>query len=93
MNVSNEKLKEAEAKNDVSSIISLQQAIKFNGGGHINHSIFWKNLAPINKGGGVMPDGELHNLIKAQYGSVESLQTALTAACVAVQGSGNYAIC
>lgn len=35
---------------DISSIISLQPALKFNGGGHINHSIFWTNLSP--DGGG-----------------------------------------
>ena len=31
-------------------MIALQPALKFNGGGHINHSIFWTNLAP-NSGG------------------------------------------
>lgn len=88
LNTGIEKLKEAESKNDVSSIISLQQAIKFNGGGHINHSIFWKNLTPISKGGGMMPEGELSNMIKSQYGSLENLQTAMNATCVGVQGSG-----
>ena len=53
LNVANEKLQEAEAKGDVAGIIALQQAIKFNGGGHINHSIFWQNLAPVGKGTGI----------------------------------------
>lgn len=37
-----EKLADAEAKGDVNAIVQLQAAIKFNGGGHLNHSIFWK---------------------------------------------------
>ena len=36
---------------DISTAISLEPAMKFNGGGHINHSIFWTNLSP--QGGGV----------------------------------------
>lgn len=35
---------------DVTAQVALQPALKFNGGGHINHSIFWTNLSP--KGGG-----------------------------------------
>lgn len=87
-NISSVKLEEATHKGDISSIISLQQAVKFNGGGHINHTIFWKNLAPITCGGGELPPGELRTLIESQYGSLESLQTLMTAATVGVQGSG-----
>ena len=35
---------------DIGAMIALQPALKFNGGGHINHSIFWTNLSP-NSGG------------------------------------------
>lgn len=31
---------------DTTKIIQLQPALRFNGGGHINHSIFWENLSP-----------------------------------------------
>lgn len=88
LNLGMTKLEEAVAKGDTSSIISLQQAIKFNGGGHLNHSIFWQNLAPVGKGGGEMPSGDLIKSIEAQYGSLENLQTAMSNACVGVQGSG-----
>ena len=39
---------------DVTAQVALQPAIKFNGGGHINHSIFWTNLSP---NGGGEPEG------------------------------------
>lgn len=42
LNASMEKLADAEAKGDITAIVQLQAAIKFNGGGHLNHSIFWK---------------------------------------------------
>ena len=88
LNVAMDKLADCEKKGDTSGVIATQQAIKFNGGGHINHSIFWKNLAPIGKGGGEMPQGELLTSINAQYGNLENMQKSLSAATVAVQGSG-----
>lgn len=83
-----EKLEEAKSKHDINAILSLQQGLKFNGGGHINHSIFWQNLAPIKEGGGVLESGELSKLIDAQFGSLTNLQTTLSNACVGLQGSG-----
>ena len=65
-----------------------QQAIKFNGGGHLNHSIFWQNLAPPSKGGGGAPTGEIASLIDAKFGSFEAMKTQLSGSCVGVQGSG-----
>src|SRR5207247_397095 len=53
-----EKYAEAEAKNDAAAMIALQAGLRFNGGGHINHSIFWTNLAPKSKGGGEAPKGD-----------------------------------
>ncbi|CAM9768207.1 unnamed protein product [Choristocarpus tenellus] len=88
LNVAMEKLGDAEAKGDVTAIIQLQGAIKFNGGGHLNHSIFWQNLAPIGKGGGEMVPGKLQDMITAQYSSLDELKGKLSAVTVGVQGSG-----
>lgn len=41
---------------DVTAQVALQPALKFNGGGHINHTIFWTNLSP---NGGGEPQGKL----------------------------------
>lgn len=42
---------------NTSTIIGLQGALKFNGGGNINHSIFWQNLCPEKDSG--QPEGAL----------------------------------
>ena len=84
LNIAEEKLAEATAKGDVASMITLAPAIKFNGGGHINHSIFWNNLSP----NGGEPQGELLNAIKSDFGGLDKLQNLLSAAAVGVQGSG-----
>jgi len=88
LNAALEKYQEAEKKNDVAAMIALQQAIKFNGGGHVNHSIFWTNLAPKSKGGGEPPKGDLLKAIEAQFGSFDSLKERMSGLSVGVQGSG-----
>ena len=40
----------------------MAAAINFNGGGHLNHTIFWSNMAPPPLGGGV-PSGPLADQI------------------------------
>jgi len=88
LNTALTQLSEAQHKHDLTRQVALQSAINFNGGGHINHSIFWTNLAPKQQGGGAPPTGDLLRAIESEFGSVSSLQSALTTACLAVQGSG-----
>lgn len=88
LNAALEKYHEAEVKRDIATMIALQQAIKFNGGGHINHSIFWTHLAPVEKGGGEAPKGDLAQAIKNTFGSFETFIEKFSAAAVAIQGSG-----
>lgn len=83
-----EKYAQAEAANDLATMIALDSAIKFNGGGHVNHSIFWTNLAPKGKGGGGQPSGELAAAIKETFGSFDKFVEIFTAKAAAVQGSG-----
>lgn len=83
-----EKYAEAEEKNDVAGMIALQNAINFNGGGHVNHSIFWTILAPTSQGGGQPPEGSLAQQIEKDFGSLQNLIDDLSAKTIAIQGSG-----
>lgn len=69
-------------------MIVLQSAIKFNGGGHINHSLFWENLAPKGHGGGGAPSGKLAETINQTFGSFNVFKEKFTEKAVGVQGSG-----
>jgi Fe-Mn family superoxide dismutase len=88
LNAALEKYHEAETKNDVASMIALQQAIKFNGGGHINHSIFWTILGPQSKVAGHPPKGELAKMIERDFASFDSFKEKLSASSIGIQGSG-----
>ncbi|KAM5545366.1 hypothetical protein V8D89_000979 [Ganoderma adspersum] len=72
--------------------IALQSALKFNGGGHINHSLFWKNLAPAKsegKGnGGAINAGPLKSAIEQNWGSVDAFIKEFNATTASIQGSG-----
>ncbi|MGK5593923.1 MAG: superoxide dismutase [Parachlamydiaceae bacterium] len=79
---------EAEQKGDLEGMAAQLQAIRFNGGGNINHTIFWHNLAPASQGGGQPPEGALAEAIKADFDSLEKLIELMSAKATALQGSG-----
>ncbi|XP_021903949.1 superoxide dismutase [Mn], mitochondrial-like [Carica papaya] len=83
-----EQLDAALANGDSSSVVRLQNDIKFNGGGHINHSIFWKNLSPVHEGGGEPPKGSLGWAVDEHFGSFEALVQKMNAEGALLQGSG-----
>jgi Fe-Mn family superoxide dismutase len=80
-----DKLAEARDKGDFGSIVGLEKTLAFNLGGHVNHSIFWKNLSPD---GGDKPDGELGAAIDEFFGSFDGFQANFTASATTIQGSG-----
>nr|AKM12418.1 mitochondrial SOD1 [Ophiorrhabda cellifera] len=84
LNVAEEKLAAAQAKGDIDTVINLAPALRFNGGGHINHSIFWQNLSA----NGGKPSDQLTKAINQDFGSVENMKNQLAASSVGVQGSG-----
>lgn len=63
----------------------IRNAVRNNGGGHANHSMFWRLLAP--KAGGA-PAGKLGDDIKATFGSFEAFKEKFEAAGVGRFGSG-----
>jgi len=88
LNAALEKFFNAQQKQDAAALAASLQAIKFNGGGHVNHSIFWNNLTPEKSGGGEPPKGKLLQEIQKEFGSLDRLIELLSAMTVAIQGSG-----
>lgn len=87
LNATLEKLESAVSSGDVSSIIGLQGALKFNGGGHLNHTLFWENLCP--KDSSSFPSsGVLKDAVESRFGSLDGMKQELGAMSVGVQGSG-----
>ncbi|WFD02420.1 superoxide dismutase [Malassezia obtusa] len=88
LNAAEDKLIDALPQQSPLSEIAQLNAIKFNGGGHINHSLFWKNLAPVSQGGGELDSGELRSAIDRDFGSVDQMKEKFNAALAGIQGSG-----
>lgn len=77
----------AKASNDVTGMTNALQAIKFNAGGHINHSIFWKNLCPPKDAPGE-PKGSIGEGIKRDFGGFDKFKELFMKESTAIQGSG-----
>lgn len=69
----------------ITHISSFPPAVRNNGGGHYNHSLFWTVLGP-NAGGA--PTGALADAINSTFGSFDDLKTKLSEAGATRFGSG-----
>ncbi|KAI1028396.1 hypothetical protein LB503_002530 [Fusarium chuoi] len=79
----------ATSTNDIAGQIALQSAIKFNGGGHINHSLFWENLSPSSSTDSKPESAPtLSAEISKTWGSIQAFQEAFKKTLLGLQGSG-----
>ena len=70
---------------DVDSIpADIRQAVINNGGGHVNHSLFWEMMTPE----ATAPSAELAAAIEATFGSMDAFKEAFAAAAATRFGSG-----
>ena len=84
-NTALEKLAAARESGDFAAINKLEKDLAFHLGGHINHSVFWKNMSPD---GGGRPDGEIAAAIDEFFGSFEGFQKQFNEVANGIQGSG-----
>ena len=78
-------LEKAREAGDLAAINLYEKNLAFHLGGHTNHSVFWKNMAP-NAGG--EPTGELAEAIDANFGSFDKFKAHFKATAMGLQGSG-----
>src|SRR5579862_9267009 len=64
---------------------AIRTAVRNNGGGHANHTMFWQIMGP---NGGGTPGGELGSAINAKFGSFDAFKTAFNTAGATRFGSG-----
>jgi len=64
---------------------TVRTAVRNNGGGHSNHSLFWRIMKP---GGGGRPAGELLRRIQRDFGGFDAFREQFSAAAAGVFGSG-----
>ena len=84
-NAALEQLEKARANDDASLVQHWAREHAFNLGGHMNHSIFWRNMGPD---GGGEPSGSLADQINTDFGGFDKFKAQFTANATAVQGSG-----
>ncbi len=84
-NTALDKLAEARETGDFGSLPKLEKDLAFHLGGHINHSVFWKNMSPD---GGGEPAGDVAAAIDEFFGSFAGFKGQFGAAANSLQGSG-----
>lgn len=67
---------------------ATRNAVRNNGGGHANHSLFWTVMAPAGQGGGGVPTGAVAAAIDTDLGGFDAFKDAFTKAAISRFGSG-----
>ena len=83
--LSNKSIEELLANNCAIVPESIRTAVRNNGGGHSNHSMFWLIMGP---GGGGKPTGALSDAIDSTFGGFDALKEKFNAAGATRFGSG-----
>ena len=81
---------EGKSLEELMKVAGKNTAVRNNGGGHYNHSLFWRILSP---GGGGAPTGELAEAIDAKFGSFDSFKETFNKASMTRFGSGWTWLC
>ncbi|WP_319560215.1 superoxide dismutase [Marispirochaeta sp.] len=74
-----------ELLRDLSAIPEdIRTAVRNNGGGHFNHTLFWKVLSPGESG----PEGNLKKALETTFGNVDAFKESFSSAAATRFGSG-----
>src|SRR5205823_4967562 len=84
-NLANKTIEELLANNCAIVPENIKTAVRNNGGGHINHSMFWTIMGP---NGGGAPQGNVAAAINSTFGSFDTFKEKVNAAGAARFGSG-----
>lgn len=78
----------AVSSKDIIAQLDLQIAIRFNAGGHINHTLFWENLTPASPVNGQESSyPELAAALKKRWGSLGGFRAKFETALLGIKGS------
>jgi Fe-Mn family superoxide dismutase len=81
----NRSIEQLLANNCASVPDAIRTAVRNNGGGHANHSLFWNLMKP---NGGGAPNGNIQEVISSNFGSFETFKEKFAAAATGRFGSG-----
>jgi Fe-Mn family superoxide dismutase len=81
---------EGKSLEELMKVAGSNAAVRNNGGGHWNHSLFWQILSPT---GGGLPTGELAAAIDAKFGSFDAFKETFNKAGATRFGSGWAWLC
>jgi Fe-Mn family superoxide dismutase len=81
---------EGKSLEELMKVAGSNAAVRNNGGGHWNHSLFWEIISP---NGGGLPSGELAAAIDAKFGSFDAFKETFNKAAATRFGSGWAWLC